>query len=322
MAAKALTEKDHKRLYYYLYLTRYTDEISLTKYKQGKLEEEVHSCQGEEAIAIGSGIQLRPDDYVLPSLRARGYFFAKGVSSKVMMAGMYGRVTGPARGKNTSHHLGDLKYGVLCGSGVVGGSIPLAVGAGLAVKMSRRDSVVMVSFGDGATSRGDFHESLNMAAVWKLPVVFVCENNNFALGTSAAKQRAVDKLSIRASAYGMPGVTVDGNDILAVYDAAEEAIARARRGDGPTLLECMTYRWGGHMAHDPDICRDRDEVASYRQYCPVAKYRKYLLQQGIFTAEDIAEIERAAKQEVEEAVEFAEKSDYPLPQSVVTNVYA
>ena len=190
MPAKALTQKDHERLYYYLYLTRYTDEISVKKYKQGQLEENVHSCMGEEAIAIGSGIQLRPDDYILPSLRARGYFFVKGISSKEMMAGMYGKVTGPARGKNTSHHMGDMKRGVICGSGIVGGSIPLAVGVALGVKMSRRDSVVMVSFGDGSTSRGDFHESLNMAAVWKLPLVFVCENNGWAQGNSAAKERA------------------------------------------------------------------------------------------------------------------------------------
>jgi len=322
MPAKALTKNDHERLYYYLYLTRYTDEISVKKYKQGQLEENVHSCMGEEAIAIGSGIQLRPDDYILPSLRARGYFFVKGISSKEMMAGMYGRATGPARGKNTSHHMGDMKKGVICGSGIVGGSIPLAVGAALGVKMSRRDSVVMVSFGDGSTSRGDFHESLNMAAVWKLPLVFVCENNGWAQGNAAAKERAVDQLSVRACAYGMPGVTVDGNDVLAVYDAAEEAIARARRGDGPTLVECVTHRWTGHSAKDGDQYRDRQMVESFRQYCPVAKYRKYLLEQGLFTSQELARIEEAATKEVDEAVEFAEKSEYPLPQSVATNVYA
>ena len=322
MPAKALTTKDHERLYYYLYLTRYTDEISVKKYKQGQLEENVHSCMGEEAIAIGSGIQLRPDDYVLPSLRARGYFFAKGISSREMMAGLYGRVTGPARGKNTSHHMGDMKRGVLCGSGIVGGSIPLAVGAALGVKMSRRDSVVMVSFGDGSTSRGDFHESLNMAAVWKLPVVFVCENNGWAQGNSALKERAVEKIALRACGYGMPGVTVDGDDVLAVYDAAEEAIARARRGDGPTLVECVTHRWTGHSAKDADAYRDRKEVESFRQYCPLARYQKHLLEQKIFTAKEIAAIEEAARREVDEAVEFAEKSEYPLPQSVTSNVYA
>jgi pyruvate dehydrogenase E1 component alpha subunit len=322
MPVKALTKKDHERIYYYLYLTRYTDEVSVKKYKQGRLEENVHSCLGEEAIAIGSGIQLRPEDYVLPSLRARGYFFAKGISSKLMMAGMYGRVTGPARGKNTSHHMGDMKHGVLCGSGLVGGSIPLAVGAALAVKMSCRNSVVMVSFGDGAASRGDFHESLNMAAVWKLPVIFVCENNGWAQGNSAAKERAVEKLSVRAAAYGMPGVTVDGNDVLAVYDAAEKAIAQARRGDGPTLLECVTHRWAGHSAKDVDAYRDRKEVESFKQYCPIARYQKYLLEQGTFTADEIANMEQAVRKEADEAVEFAERSEYPAPESVGSNVYA
>ncbi len=322
MPIKMLTRKDHERIYYYLYLTRYTDEVSVKKYLQGRLEENVHSCMGEEAIAIGSGIQLRPDDYVLPSLRARGYFFAKGVSSRVMMAGMYGKAAGPANGKNTSHHMGDIKRGVLCGTGIVAGSLPLAVGAALGIKMSGRDSVVMVSFGDGATSRGDFHESLNMAAVWKLPVVFVCENNGWAQGNAAAKERAVDKLSLRACGYGMPGVTIDGDDILAVYDAAEEAIARARRGDGPTLLECMTHRWAGHSAKDADKYRDREEVQGYKQHCPVARYRKYLLEQGVLTSEEIALIEQAAKKEVDEAVEFAEASEFPMPENVATNVYA
>lgn len=322
MPSKALTKKEHERIYYYLYLTRYTDEVSVKKYKQGRLEENVHSCMGEEAIAIGSGIQLRPDDYIVPSLRARGYFFAKGISSKEMMAGMYGRVTGPARGKNTSHHMGDMKRGVVCGTGIVAGSIPLAVGVATGVKMSHRDSVVMVSFGDGSTSRGDFHESLNMAAVWKLPVVFVLENNGWAQGNSAEKERAVEKLSLRACGYGMPGVTVDGDDVLAVYDATEAAIARARRGEGPTLLECVTRRWGGHSAKDLDAYRDQKEVATYRQYCPVARYQKHLLQQAIFTSEEISEIERAARGEVDEAVEFAEQSAYPAPETVTTNVYA
>jgi pyruvate dehydrogenase E1 component alpha subunit len=188
--------------------------------------------------------------------------------------------------------------------------------------MSGRDSVVMVSFGDGSTSRGDFHESLNMAAVWKLPVVFVCENNGWAQGNSAAKERAVDQLSLRACGYGMPGVTVDGDDIVAVYDATEEAIASARRAEGPTLLECVTHRWGGHSAKDADNYRDRKEVDSFTQYCPLAKYQKYLLEQRVFTSEEIANIGQAAKREVDEAVEYAERSEYPLPESVATNVYA
>ena len=322
MPIKALTKKDHERIYHYLYLTRYTDEVSVKKYKQGRLEENVHSCMGEEAIAIGSGIQLRPDDYIVPSLRARGYFFVKGISSKEMMAGMYGRVTGPARGKNTSHHMGDMKRGVVCGTGIVAGSIPVAVGVATGVKMSRRDSVVMVSFGDGATSRGDFHESLNMAAVWKLPVVFVLENNGWAQGNSAVKERAVEKLSLRACGYGMPGVTVDGDDVLAVYDATEEAIARARRGEGPTLLECMTRRWGGHSAKDLDAYRDQKKWQPTGSTARSPGYQKHLLQQGIFTSEEISETERAARGEVDEAVEFAEQSAYPAPETVTTNVYA
>jgi TPP-dependent pyruvate/acetoin dehydrogenase alpha subunit len=322
MPISELDRKEHQRIYFYLCLTRYTDEVSVKKYKQGRLQETVHSCMGEEAVAVGSGIQLRPDDYVLPSLRARGYFFVKGITSNEMMAGLYGKVTGPARGKNTSHHMGDMKRGVVWGTGVIGSSIPLAVGVGLGVKMAHRDSVVMVSFGDGASSRGDFHESLNMAAVWKLPVIFVCENNGWAMSTPRSKQMAVEKVSIRAAGYGMPGVSVDGDDITAVYDATEIAIARARGGEGPTLIECITHRWGGHHVKDVQAYRDPKEVETYAQYCPVARYQRYLLDHNIFNAMEINEIEEAAKKEVDAAVVYAEESSYPSPEIAATNVYA
>jgi len=317
-----LARQDHEKIYRYLYLTRLTDEVLVKKYTQGQLQELVHSCQGEEAVAVGSGIQLRPDDYVLPSLRARAYFYMKGISSREMMAGAYGKVTGPAQGKNTSHHLGDMKRGVICGTGIVGGSIPLAVGVALGVKMSGRDSVVLVTFGDGATSRGDFHESLNLAAVWKLPVVFVCANNGWAMGNRTSKETAVDRISRRAAGYGMPGETVDGTDVLAVYEASAQAIRRARAGEGPTLLECMAYRWGGHSARDPQTYRSSEEAEEGRKYCSLAKYRTYLLNQRILSAEDMARIEDAVKREVEDAVVYSEQSAYPSPEIVATNVYA
>lgn len=322
MPSEALEKKGHGRIYHYLYLTRYTDEVSVKRYKQGRLQELVHSCTGEEGVAVGSSVLLRPDDYVLPSLRSRGYFFVKGISSNEMMAGAYGKVTGPAKGKNTSHHMGDLKHGVIWGSGVVGSSIPIAIGVALGVKMAHRDSVVVVAFGDGASSRGDFHESLNMAAVWKLPVIFVCENNGWAMSTPQSKQMAVDKISVRGSSYGMPGATVNGDDVLAVYDATEKAIERARRGDGPSLIECVTHRWTGHHVKDPQRYRDPKEAESYRQYDPVANYRKYLLDHKIFTSAEIDDMEAAARREVDAAVEFAEQSEYPPAEIVTTNVYA
>ena len=322
MPIEKLGKKDHEKIYYYLYLTRYTDEVSLKKYKQGQLQETVHSCAGEEAIAIGSGIQLRPDDYVLPSLRSRGFFFVKGVSSNEMMAGLYGKVTGPARGKNTSHHMGDMKRGVAWGTGVIGSSIPLAVGIGLGIQIAGRDSVVLTTFGDGACSRGDFHESLNLASVWKLPVLFICENNGWAVSTPLSKQMAIDQIAERAGAYGMPGVTVDGNSVPAVYNATESAIRRARKGEGPTLIECVTCRWGGHHAKDTDTYRDREQVESYKQDCPVANYRRYLLDHKLLTGAEIESIERAATAEVDQAVIFAEQSEAPPPGIVAGNVYA
>lgn len=317
-----LTKQDHEKMYRYLYLTRVTDEVLVKKYSQGQLQELVHSCQGEEAVAVGSGIQLRADDYVLPSLRARAYFYLKGASSREMMAGAYGKATGPAHGKNTSHHMGDMKRGIVCGTGIVAGALPLATGVALGIKMSGRDSVVLVSFGDGASSRGDFHESLNLAAVWKLPVIFVCSNNGWAMGNRTSKEMATDKISPRAAGYGMPGMTVDGNDLMAVYEASGNAIRRARAGQGPTLLECISHRWGGHSARDPQTYRDMKEAEQCQQDCPLARYRDYLLSQNILCHEDMAEVEDAVRKEVDDAVAYAEQSPYPSPETVATNVYA
>ena len=322
MYVEKLQKQDHAKIYHYLYLTRYADEIFCQYYKQGKLQENHHACMGEEAVAVGSGILMRDDDYICPSLRARGLFWTKGITVREMMAGMYGKVTGTAKGKNTSHHMGDMKRGVVCGSGIIGGALPVAVGVGLGIQKRGQDSVVLVSFGDGSTSRGDFHEAMNLAAVWKLPVIFLCENNRIAMGSTFEKEMAVDNVAIRAVAYGMPGVTADGNDVLAVYEATAEAVERARKGGGPTLLEFTTHRWLGHGVKDPDTYRDRAEVESYRQDCPVANFKKYLLDNGILNAQEIEEIEQAVVKEVEDAVEYAEQSELPPADIVSTNVYA
>lgn len=316
-----LNKEDLKKMYYYLYLTRYTDERSLELYGQGKVAELPHSLQGEEAIFTGTGYHLKEEDYVLPSLRARGYFYIKGVSSKEMMAGMFGKETGPARGKNTSHHMGDMEKGIVSGTGVVGGSTPLAVGAALVQKLEDTGNVVLVSFGDGSTSQGDFHESLNLTSVWNLPIVFVCENNQWAMGTPIDKQMAVDKISIKAESYGMFGETVDGTNLLEVYEAGQRAFDRARNGEGPTLLECTCYRWGGHAAKDMDKYRDHEVVKEHMKNCPVDKFKNYLLGSG-FSEDEIKGIEDEVVKEVEEAIEYAESSDYPSPDILESNVYA
>jgi TPP-dependent pyruvate/acetoin dehydrogenase alpha subunit len=321
MYAEKLNLKDFEKLYYYLYLTRYADELICKNYKQGMLQESHHSCQGEEAIAVGSGILLGKDDYVCPSLRARGYFYLKGATLREMMAGMYGKVTGPSRGKNTSHHMGDMDRGIVCGSGIIGGALPVAVGIGLGIRKRGSKGVALVSFGDGSTSRGDFHEAMNLAAVWKLPVLFVCENNRWAMGNPIEGEMAIDRVAIRADAYGMPGVTANGNDVLAVYEATAAAIERARTGGGPTLLEFTTNRWTGHGVKDADAYRDRAVVESYKQDCPVANFRKYLLDKGILKKRDIDRIEKAAIKEVDDAVEYAVQSDHPPVDIVATNVY-
>ena len=318
----SLANDDLLKMYYYMVLTRINDEKVLQIYYRQGLPELPHSVQGEEAIAVGTGYPLQQGDFVLPSLRARGYFFMRGVATKVMMAGMYGKAAGPARGKSTSHHMGDLQLGILAGSGVVGSSIPLAVGAGLAMKMDNTKNVCLVSFGDGATSRGDFHESMNLAAVWKLPVIFVCENNGWAMGNPLENQVAITNLALKADGYGMPAKTVDGNDVLKVYHAALEAIDRARSGEGPTFLECKTNRWTGHAATDQDTYRDRETVEEYKKNCPVKRFENYLIDNNIADKAQIAKIKEQVLKEVEESIAFAENSPYPEPEEAAANVFA
>lgn len=317
-----LTGEELREIYRLLLLTRRNEEKVNEIYARRGLPELPHSCIGEEAVAVGSSYKLRREDYVLPSLRARGYFFVKGAPARVMLAGQYGKRTGPARGKSTSHHMGDLKLGILGGSGLIGSSIPLAVGAALAIKYQDRDNVVVTSFGDGATSRGDFHESMNLAAVWRLPVIFVCENNGYAIATRLEQQMAVKNVADRAAAYGMPGVIVDGSDVLAVFEATREAVERARSGAGPTLIECKTHRWRGHAENDPDLYRDRDVVESWHRDCPVKKYQDYLLSRGVLTEQMIDEIEASVRLEIEDAVRFAEESPFPEPEEALGGVYA
>ncbi|RXG63013.1 thiamine pyrophosphate-dependent dehydrogenase E1 component subunit alpha, partial [Candidatus Atribacteria bacterium 1244-E10-H5-B2] len=253
------------------------------------------------------------------TLRSRGMFYTKGVSTKIMMAGMYGKKTGPSGGKGTSHHMGDLNLGILVGSGLIGSSIPIAVGAALGLKEIGKDSVVVTTFGDGASSRGDFHESLNLAAVWKLPVIFICENNGYAISTPVCKQMAIKNVADRR--YGMPAVIVDGNDVLAVFKATQKAVGRARRGEGPTLIECKTDRWRGHSENDKGGYRDQKEVEKMKQNCPVKRFKEYLMEKGILNKKLEAEIEKQVCIEIDEAVKFAEENPFPAPEEALSDVY-
>ncbi|MHB0869428.1 MAG: thiamine pyrophosphate-dependent dehydrogenase E1 component subunit alpha [Chloroflexota bacterium] len=319
----ALNDDDLIKLYRWMVLTRTFDQRVCDLQFQRGIPELQHASIGQEAIGVGACYGLRPDDVVLPSLRTRAAFLVKGISPERQMAALYGKATGAGRGKETSHHMGDRELGVIAGSGVVGGSIPVGVGAALAFKLQNSDRVCLTFFGDGASNRGDFHESLNLASVYKLPVVFVCENNLYALSMSISRHLPVANVADRAAGYGMPGVTVDGNDVVAVYEAMQQAIARARAGEGPSLVECKSYRWRGHSERDVNqVYRTQEEVEKFKAFCPIKRLRERLVSQGVVKGALLDEIDREVAEVVERAVKFAEESPNPAPEEALLNAYA
>lgn len=318
---KNLSTQDMLEIYRYLVLARMTEERMVEYHHHTALAELPHASIGQEAISVGSCYGLRKEDQILPSLRTRGAFIVKGISSRTMMAGAFAKVTGAARGKNTSHHMGDKKAGVLAGTAVVGSHLPVAVGVALACKLRKENYVTVAYFGDGATNRGDFHEALNLAAIWKLPVVFICENNGYAISTPVSYHIAIPDIARRAAAYGMPGVIVDGNDVLAVFNEAHKAYDRARNGEGPTLLECKTYRWRNHSERDPRDLRPVEEIKEWKERCPIKRYEKYLLENGITDEKGLNIIREKVKEEVEDAIKYAEESPFPPGEEALLNVY-
>ncbi len=239
-----------------------------------------------------------------------------------MMAEFMGKESGYCRGRGGSMHIADVAGGNLGANGVVGGGIATAMGVGLGLKMQRRQQIVLCFFGDGAANLGPFHESLNMAAIWTLPVVFVCENNQYAMSFSVKRAFAIERISDRAAAYGMPGVTVDGNDLLAVYGAVGEAVKRARAGQGPSLIENVTYRWRGHSKSDANRYRTKEEIEDWRKKCPIKRFRKQLIEAGELTEEEANQIEREAYAAIDAAVAFAEASPEPAVDAIEEGVYA
>ncbi len=318
-----LNDDDLIKMYRWMVLTRTFDQRVCDLQHQRGIPELQHASIGQEAVGVGACYGLRPDDVILPSLRTRAAFLLKGISPERQMAAMYGKASGAGRGKETSHHMGDRELGVVAGSGVVGGSIPVGVGVALAFKLQNSDRVCLTFFGDGASNRGDFHESANLASVYKLPVVFVCENNLYALSMAIGRHLPVPNVADRAAAYGMPGVTVDGNDVVAVHEAVQEAITRARAGEGPTLVECKTYRWRGHSERDVNqVYRTKEEVEQFKAFCPIKRLREQLASRGVLKAGLLDEIDAEVARVVDHAIEFAEQSPYPSPEEALNNVYA
>ncbi|WP_455388896.1 thiamine pyrophosphate-dependent dehydrogenase E1 component subunit alpha [Petrachloros mirabilis] len=318
-----LTSQDLIQMYRWMVLTRAFEDRICEGWGKSGIVELPHGSQGQEAIAVGTCYGLRKEDQVLPSLRTRGAFLVKGVSTRTQMAGVYAKANGPARAKATAHHMGDPALGVLVGSGLVGASITVATGAALGFKLQKKDNVVINYFGDGAAERGDFHEALNFAAVFRLPIVFVLENNGYAEYTPLAKHYVGEDFAIRARGYGFPGVCVDGQDVLAVYEAAQEAITRARATEGPTLLECVTYRFRNHCEIEPPHAyRDPAEVERWRARDPITLMQDHLIKAGVLDMQRINSLEEEVKAEIDDAVRFAESSPFPSATELYDNVYA
>lgn len=303
---------------------RQFEEAAGTLYQSGQLPGFLHLYIGEEATAVGVCAHLEDDDYITSTHRGHGHLIAKGGKRDRMMAELFARTTGYCKGKGGSMHIADKETGILGANGVVGAGIPLAAGAALSAKYRGTQQVAVSFFGDGATNQGVFHETLNLAAVWELPVVFVCENNRFGMGTPQKEHQLIEDIAVRAPAYDIPGVTVDGNDVLKVYEAADEAVTRAREGGGPTLLNCDTYRFRGHHIGDPGTSyRDREEVQEQeRQRDPINRLAKVLIDEEKVTQEELDTLQKELADELEEALEFAKNSPDPLPEDALEDVYA
>lgn len=287
----------------------------------GKIAGFVHLYIGEEAVAAGVCATLKDNDFISSTHRGHGHIISKGGDLKLMMAEIFGKRTGYCKGKGGSMHIADLDLGILGANGIVGGGLPLATGAAIAIQYEERDSVAVCFFGDGAANQGTAHEAFNLATCWKLPVVFINENNLYGISCSTQHSMCVSDVAERAAAYGMPGIVVDGNDVIAVYEAASEAVKRARKGLGPSLIECKTYRWRGHFEGDPCVYRTQEEVNEWRAKDPIPRFEKRLLDMDVLDAAAIEKIRNGIKEELVAAVDFAEKSALPSPREVTDDVY-
>jgi pyruvate dehydrogenase E1 component alpha subunit len=289
---------------------------------KGLIHGTTHLYVGMEAVATGVCSALQPRDCITSNHRGHGHCIAKGADLKRMMAELLGKATGYCKGKGGSMHIADLDQGNLGATGIVGSGIPLATGAALAIAMRKEERVVACFFGDGAANNGAFHESLNLAAIWKLPVIYICENNQYAMSGSAREMFSIPRIADRGSAYGIPGTTVDGNDVLAVHAAATEAAGRARDGQGPSLLTCETYRWKGHSRSDANRYRTKEEIAAWQARCPIRRLRQHLEAAGALDTQAAADIEQRVRSEIEEAVRFAESSPSPSLEDAEADLYA
>ena len=310
------------KLYKTMVTIRNFEERGIPETGQRRMSGSLHSSAGQEAVPTGICAHLTNEDYIGSTHRGHGHSIAKGVEPRLMMAELFGRSTGSNKGKGGSMHIADMSKGMLGTNGVVAASVPLAVGAALTSKLKKLGRVAVAFFGDGGANQGVLHESMNLASVWKLPVIFCCENNQYAESTPVEYALSTAHVADRAVGYDMPGIHVDGMDVFAVYDAAGQAIARARAGDGPSLIECLTYRYYGHTVFDnPLTYRSKEEEEHWRSKDPIKQFREAVLSQGEITAEELDQIDQEAADLMEEAIKFADESPLPETSELYDDVY-
>ena len=317
-----MMERDQAgRIYSTMARIRAFEFRALKLFEENKLRGSVHLYIGEEAVASTVCARLTDADYITSTHRGHGHCIAKGARLDLSMAELMGKATGYCKGRSGSMHIADFTQGNLGANAIVGGGIPIAVGAALSAKMQKQDRVAVSFFGDGASNEGTFHESLNLASVMKLPVIFVCENNGYGISVPVSQSTSVANISARGAAYDMPGVTVDGNDVEAIDAAFAQALKRAKAGEGPSLIECKTYRWMGHWTGDPQTYRTREEVDAWKAKDPIRRWRERLLSEGFFSEAELNAMDQAAADEVEAATQFALNSPDPDPAHVLDDVF-
>jgi len=317
-----LSSEQLLEMFYWLKLIRAFDLRLSTLVKQGKVRSGVYTGIGQEAIIVGTCFGLRREDFICPLHRDLGSFLMKGVDARTMMSQMFAKATGLSKGRDSALHSGVNEFGIFGNTSMLGANLPVAAGIGFTFKMEKSDNVVIAYFGEGASNVGDFHEALNFAGVQQLPIVFICENNQYAYSVPLEKTMAIDDVAIRAEGYGFEGVAINGNDVLAVYQAMQGALARARGGDGPTLIECKTYRWHGHSEHDKAFYRTDEELAMWKSRDPIPTFTTYLRARHVLDDAKLKEIEDQAAHTIDDAVEFASNAPDPVAADAVTDLYA
>jgi TPP-dependent pyruvate/acetoin dehydrogenase alpha subunit len=317
-----LTPEQLLEMFYWLKLIRAFDMRLSVLVKQGKVRSGVYTGIGQEAIIVGTCYGLRKEDYICPLHRDLGSFLMKGVEARVMMSQMFAKTTGLSKGRDSALHSGVSELGIFGNTSMLGANLPVAAGLALTYKMEESDNVVIAYFGEGASNVGDFHEALNFAGVQQLPVIFICENNLYAYSVPIEKSMAIDDVAERAHGYGFDGVAINGNDVLAVYQATQGALARARSGGGPTLIECKTYRWHGHSEHDKAFYRSDEELAMWKSRDPIPTFTTYLRARKVLDDKQEKEMNERVEATIDEAVEFAMNAPDPDPADALTDLYA